>query len=329
MNDRVFIASTVYDLLDIRAELEQTVRDSGLLPVLSESITSHFEVIPDANSIETCLVNLRSADHVIFILSQRYGSSLQAAGYDDISATHLEYLEATKSKKNIYLYVRDRLESDYRLWRKNGNNYGLKYAWVHDKDTKIFDMIHSHQELVLNNPKKNWYQVFQTSVDLKKLIMRDLRLTAAKASLSKSIANNTVPLFQGTTSVESNGSLYFLKCTFINNGRTPAFNVTTEWKNDTNENKDSYVAPIVAPLNELSRNIITRPTTGGMIKYDDKIKLIYFTADGHKIVDTFTAKLHSTQNIFISPVFVHSLKHDSRRYIAGSAIPFTIEDDID
>ena len=65
MNDKVFISSTVYDLLDIRDELEQGIRDAGLIPILSDSATSDFTMAPDTNSIETCLANVRSSGNVM------------------------------------------------------------------------------------------------------------------------------------------------------------------------------------------------------------------------------------------------------------------------
>ena len=77
----VFVSSTVYDLLDLRAEVERHLRDLGLVPLLSDSATSGFEVAPNSNSIESCLANVRNADHFVCILSQRYGPSLKDAGY--------------------------------------------------------------------------------------------------------------------------------------------------------------------------------------------------------------------------------------------------------
>ena len=117
---KVFISSTVYDLLDIRAEVEQLLRDMRLVPVLSGSATSGFQPLADQNSIETCLANLRQCDAMIIILCQRYGPSLAPAGFPDLSATHLEYREAKNLGKPIHMYVRDRLEGDYGIVRRIG-----------------------------------------------------------------------------------------------------------------------------------------------------------------------------------------------------------------
>lgn len=317
MNDKVFISSTVYDLLDIRDELEQSIRDAGLVPLLSDSATSNFTVAPDANSIETCLTNVRSSDHVMVILSQRYGPSLHKAGYPDISATHLEYLEAVNSGKPVYVYVRDRLESDYRIWRKNGADSSLKYTWVKSSELRLFEFLHEHQELVANKPSSNWYYVFRTSVDLKRQIQHDLRVPAGRASLTKAIANNNVPVFQGVTNVECVPGKYILKCELTNYGNSPAFNVITKWRKGE-ANIDETPSPIVAPNHLITRVFVAE----GSVCFNDILDLTYNTAEGHTIVDEFKVGLrtHGAANI------LHSIQHTCRKYKLGTSTPFIIED---
>ena len=103
MKKKIFLSSTVYDLIDIRAEISESLRKIGFDVITSDEPTSGFVVATDANSIESCLRNLEQSDEVILILSQRYGPSLKNAGYDHISATHLEYRHAVKHKKLIHL----------------------------------------------------------------------------------------------------------------------------------------------------------------------------------------------------------------------------------
>ena len=50
---KVFISSTVFDLLDARAEVERLLREMRLVPVVSGIATSGFQPLPDQNSIET------------------------------------------------------------------------------------------------------------------------------------------------------------------------------------------------------------------------------------------------------------------------------------
>ena len=53
----VFISSTCYDLIDLRSELEDFFRQSGLIPVLSDSLSSEFQVLPDRNSIDATAID--------------------------------------------------------------------------------------------------------------------------------------------------------------------------------------------------------------------------------------------------------------------------------
>ena len=51
----MFVSSTCYDLIDLRAELEEELRQLGLTPVMSDQPSAEFEVLPNQKSIETCL----------------------------------------------------------------------------------------------------------------------------------------------------------------------------------------------------------------------------------------------------------------------------------
>jgi hypothetical protein len=158
---RVFISSTCYDLIDIRAELEDCFKTAGLQPVLSDSLDSDFQVSPDANSIETCLANVRSCDCFVIILSSRYGPSLKDAGYDDISPTHLEYLEARKLNLPIRMYVRDRLEADYAIWKANRFAPEIELSWCKNpKDRSILKLLHEHRALS-EREGSNWFWTFR------------------------------------------------------------------------------------------------------------------------------------------------------------------------
>jgi DNA-binding NarL/FixJ family response regulator len=66
---RVFISSTCYDPVDLRAEMEVFFRSMGVQPVLSDSLTSDFQVSPDLNSIQTCLAQFLALHEVMVVPS--------------------------------------------------------------------------------------------------------------------------------------------------------------------------------------------------------------------------------------------------------------------
>ena len=190
MNPKIFISSTCFDLIDLRAELYVFLKDAGLGPIMSDEMISEFEIFGDKNSIETCLINLRSCDTVVIILSQRYGPSLVKAGFPDVSATHLEYLEAVKEKKNILMYVRDRLEADYNIYGKDARGDQLK--WVKPEDVKLFDIVRQHKKLA-NDERNNWYWTFKNSVEVKASLAVQLRRSIAEVRLNDLIRTGNLP----------------------------------------------------------------------------------------------------------------------------------------
>ena len=188
----VFVSSTCYDLIDLRAELELELRDLELTPLMSDSHTSDFNVLPNANSIESCLVNIRRCDIVLFVLSQRYGPSLKHAGYEDVSATHLEYREARKAGRSIYFYVRDRLEADFNIWKRNKRT-DIKLSWVQENDFGLFKLIEEHRSLSATSIGTNWLWTFHDSSDLRRRIRKDLRLVSDTAILKSILRSGKSP----------------------------------------------------------------------------------------------------------------------------------------
>lgn len=188
--NKIFVSSTCYDLIDLRAEVEHELQNMGLIPIMSDRLSSEFEIQTDKNSIETCLVNLRNSDAVILILSQRYGPSLKKAGFEDISATHLEYREAMKHKIPIYLYVRNRTEADYILYSETNNPDLLK--WVNPKEVGIFTIFNEHRKLS-NSDKNNWYYPFSDVVDLKRRLQIDLKKNSSSAILNQITKTGQAP----------------------------------------------------------------------------------------------------------------------------------------
>lgn len=234
----VFVSSTVFDLIDVRAELRDLLVALGAEPVMSDESLSAFEVSPDANSIETCLSNVRQCDDFILILDRRYGPSLKNSGFPDVSATHLEYIEARKHKKRIHFFVRDRLDADYSIWKRNKKNeVKTKFAWVGPKDEPLFSLLADHAALDKDSDTSNWYSTFRSSLDLKLAVERKLRLRNTARVLNHDIRNNRFPFFDYATNsqplAEFGVSNFKIEASFKNVGTVPAFDVSCHWKGET------------------------------------------------------------------------------------------------
>jgi hypothetical protein len=223
---RVFVSSTCYDLLDLRAEVESHVRDLGLSPVMSDRPTSDFDHTADRNSIETCLSNVRASDVFVCVLSQRYGASLKDSGFDDISASHLELREAQTHRKRIFVYVRDRLDAEFSIWKKDPE---APTVWLkRDYDKRLFAMLKEHAALSANSQRSNWYSPFRDSVDLKHQLIVDLRAYSGRALLASWLREGRLPSFvvrADTEHVLPDSSRLQLGLVFCLRSHSPAYSV--------------------------------------------------------------------------------------------------------
>lgn len=247
---RVFISSTVYDLLDVRAEVADLLRSLGIAPVLNEDTLSAFDVKLDRNSIATCLANVEACDEFIIILDQRYGGSLKDAGFDDFSATHLEYRHAVKHKKPIHFYVRDRLEGDYATWKRNKRNNGdgdekVNLPWV--KDRALLTLLAEHRDLDAKADTSNWFDLFTNSTDLKESIAKRLRNRVTPEQVTAAIARNQFPLFDVATELKfiqerGVGVHVNLIGQLKNVGGSPAFDFSVAWEDEEADSEQTIVA---------------------------------------------------------------------------------------
>jgi len=254
---RIFVSSTVFDLIDIRAEIEATLSDLGLTPVMSERPTG-FDVATDQNSIEACLLNVEKADAVIVILNKRYGPKLGKYGFDDISATHLEYRKAIACQKPVYFFVRDRLEADFNIHRKNNSKVGLEYSWIPTGNDALFDLLDEHRRLEQDASRSNWVDLYTNSIDLKVVVKKRLSSVAKPISLMRALEQNNFPLFD----VSSESQLMNLQdkqrlsftLNIKNIGNVPAYRIKTNWALGSQESAHEY--ELVGPGQTISATAI-------------------------------------------------------------------------
>ena len=201
---RVFVSSTCYDLVDLRAEVKNALEAASLQPVMSDDV-DNFDVSGRAESIETCLANVRTSEAFVCILSQRYGPSLRQSGYDDVSATHLEYREARTKGLPIYMFVRDRLEGEFSLSQKHRREHnsldGFQTRWVPKGNYQIFDMLEEHATLQKGASSTNWYTVFTSSVDLKERLQKQLSTFSGRALITRLLDAAALPILSARTVV--------------------------------------------------------------------------------------------------------------------------------
>src|ERR1043165_7251317 len=190
MSKRVFVSSTCHDLIDARAELEATIRDLGLLPVLSDRPTSEFEVNPTIDSISSCVANVNSADFVIVLIDRRYGPPMKEGPHQGMSATHIEVRRAVEAKKHIYYFVRDRFLFDLEILKAGGLE-GCK--WIQKKDGESLVRLFEEVKALRHGGPSNWYDTFTSSVDLKARVRQRLGRTSRREQVVEMINSNSLP----------------------------------------------------------------------------------------------------------------------------------------
>lgn len=260
---RIFVSSTVYDLIDIRAEIEALLRRLNVAPVMSDEKLSDFDSTFGANSIETCLLNVQNSDAVIVILDQRYGPKLGNYGFDDVAATHLEYRHALRHSKPIYFYVRDRLEADYNIWRRNAN---VQLSWA--KNIGLLDFLGEHRQLISESLRNNWISSFTNSTDLIESIRRHLDPVIKPQVLIDCLQRNFFPLFTCSMDAEliTMGNIPSVQCKvcLTNVGQSPAFDLISTW---AIEGEKSETTDIVSPGQSLDLALIAN-------RFGDKVDTV-------------------------------------------------------
>lgn len=122
----IFISSTHYNLIDLRAELSRYLTELGYHPMVS-SEAGFPEHTPDMNPWESCLKVVEDSHLVVLILDGRYGARLPWKNFkgiidDKISPTHGEYRLAHHLKKKMLVFVRLDLMATYQVYRQIINN---------------------------------------------------------------------------------------------------------------------------------------------------------------------------------------------------------------
>lgn len=170
----VFISSTCYDLIDLRAELADFLEPKGFIVKVSDD-PYRMDVEPTEDSIQTCLRNVETADVVICIIDGRYGPPLPPE--KKMSATHAEIRHAREREIPTYIFARDKALSDYDQLRKDENATTLRVE-KNDPEQRMrwLEFTKELQELASAQKQRhsNWVDPFRDSVQLKKLVLKRL-----------------------------------------------------------------------------------------------------------------------------------------------------------
>jgi hypothetical protein len=325
---RIFVSSTCHDLIDIRAELATQLRELGIVPLLSDDKLSDFKVQTDTNSIKVCLANVESCNEVILILDRRYGPRLGKIGFDDFSATHLEYRHAVANKIPVSVFVRDKTVADYSTWTDNSDHADLKLRWVNDRNFGLFELLDEHKKLTADD-RPNWYHTFTNSTDLRAAVRKRYSPRLLPKQLAEAINDQRFPVMTVDVSTEQleghtlAGPGKFVVKAFVRNaGGGAAFDCSFNWEESqlSHSAGEQMAKSTVMPGDGTRMQFVSAPQEFGE-RVTAHLLVSYQSSLGVEVHDRFRISYQAEGTVLKQGGTLMD-----RRYIRSTGARLTIED---
>lgn len=262
----IFISSTVYNLIDLRAELADFLIGLGYDPKLS-SESGFPDQTPELSPWESCLPVLEKSFIVVLVIDGQYGTPLpwvnytEILGEDQISPTHGEYRFAMGISKRLLVFVRKEIMIYYQVYRKF-SKLGYQKEDLHERlkesipdrvDPLIFDFIN---EVKTTKPIP-WITEFETVLDVKKEIRSKLNNELAEVFLAKDRHLDT--LVKGINKVLQSSSederMVIIEKLDIQNDLTERYRITKEKLKSIEAELDKISTTEVKKRGELENEI--------------------------------------------------------------------------
>ena len=168
---KVFVCSTSYDLLDVRAEVCELIKRLGYEAVAFEH-PRFFAAAQDGARHDKCVSQAGKADALVAIIDQRYGAPYMGTEFypgEKISMTWAEVRCALQNGVPVACFVRD------KTWAER-NMRSEKEGWA---DCRVFELLDE-----LQDDQRSTTTAFKDSTDLKPKIARWLDQLAKRVSYS-------------------------------------------------------------------------------------------------------------------------------------------------
>lgn len=212
---KVFLSSTTYDLVDVRAKVIEILTKHGHEVIFHESPT--FPAKIDLHSHDQCILAVEQCDTIVCILDKRFGGSYSGdilnntaplkfsiSGKDEkgerlkvqielpknkLSITWCELLRGYQLNKNIITFARQRTLDEKETRRHN--QYLKTFRPAYAEKNELFDLI----DWITKQRRNNWITPFNTVVDLEEKLTvyvneydkLRLKTTISKKHLEKKI----------------------------------------------------------------------------------------------------------------------------------------------
>lgn len=164
---KIFISSTAYDLIDVRAELCHAIPNWDHIALAHEN--PGFPKPLDKHSHDICLEAASNCDIFLLIVGSRYGNVYAGSNPDyigkNLSITRCEADVAYKSGIGFMTYVRDIVWHERKQYNDFIKRGGIKEAYpcLIAENAEIFEFLND----INRRSTSNWIETFNNSVQLK------------------------------------------------------------------------------------------------------------------------------------------------------------------
>lgn len=180
LREKVFVSSTINNLVDVRNQVESILRRRGLHPVMSEKPEFDVSGAQNEHSHDYCLDEMLKCGSVIFIIGNDYGGKYSGEKYryccEEIvreakiaekeiipSISLMEYYVARRNKLACYAYMSKELEDAVR-----GKNSTIEVSDAIITEVKFIN----HIRIKNNTVRGNWISSYTNNEDLMKRISK-------------------------------------------------------------------------------------------------------------------------------------------------------------
>ena len=143
---RIFISSTFYDLRQVRADIERSIRELGYEPIQHEAGRIPYSKNEPLEAGAYREIEL--SDIIIFITGGKYGT--QSTEDPSYSISQVELRRALEKGIQVFIFVESAVFSEYNTYKLNKDSDTIQYSSVND--TKVFTFLEELYSLPNNNP---------------------------------------------------------------------------------------------------------------------------------------------------------------------------------
>ena len=177
--DKIFVSSTVEDLVETRNTAEKAIRKLGFIPVLSEKVK--FKYGPaKVDSHDHCIDEALKCQNLIYIVGNEYGGKYAGSKYkkyaDEIkhkskgkieepSISLMEYYVARCNNVDCKVFVLKNVLDEKTAKKKNQQLQNQKC------DVRVFNIVNFITHITVNGKREgNWFNTFSNDTHLKNII---------------------------------------------------------------------------------------------------------------------------------------------------------------